>query len=267
MRFTTTALLFIFALLCVTLAHGQNVQVQGALAREYALDRGQSASDTITLTNLADEPVQVRIYQTDYSYRLDQTRYDDPGTLARSNAAWISCTPTIVALAARQTADVMVKIQVPQDAKLAGSYWSMLMVEPQSAPPQLTADKDKAVLGIQTVVRYGIQMLTTIGDSGTAEVKFMDKQVVTEDGKRTLAVDLENSGTRALRPMVWAEFYDAGGALVKRVESSKARLYPGCAGRYKLDVSALQPGKYQVLAVADNGDDNVFGARYSLDLQ
>jgi hypothetical protein len=43
-------------------------------------------------------------------------------------------------------------------------------------------------------------------------------------------------------------------------------LYPGCTGRFQLDVSELAAGKYESLIVADNGDDNVFGARYSLEI-
>lgn len=142
------------------------------------------------------------------------------------------------------------------------------MVEPDSAAAAPVDGNGKRIaLGIRTVFRYAIQISVQIGQTGKADLQFVDKRVVTQDGKRWVQLDVNNPGERALQPTVWGEFYAAeGGQLAKRVESPKMRLYPGCVGRFQLDITDLPAGKYESLIVADNGDDNVFGARYSLEI-
>ena len=249
----------------------QSIQVEGALARDHVVAPGEIVQDVLTVTNVGSAPVQVKSYLSDYSYRLDQSNYDAPGTMPRSNAAWITVAPSLLSLAAGQRAQIIVQTRVPADGHQEGSYWSIVMVEPQTQVAALAPEQGKTVLGVQSVFRYGIQILTTIGRTGVAEVKFAGcvcvKQGTAGQSRRQLQVDLENVGTQALRPLVWAELHDTDGVLVKRVESHKARLYPGCLQRYELDVTDVAPGRYTVLAVADNGDENIFGARYELDLR
>jgi hypothetical protein len=36
--------------------------------------------------------------------------------------------------------------------------------------------------------------------------------------------------------------------------------------RYRVDLGALKPGKYNALVIADCGEYNVFGARYTLEV-
>jgi P pilus assembly chaperone PapD len=262
------ALSVLAAILCVATAHGQSVLVKGSLSRAFVLASGGATQDTISLTNCDAKPAQVKVYQTDYTYSPEGTHYDAAGSAARSNAAWITCTPTILTLAPRQTTEVAVRIQAPQDTRLEGTYWSVIMVEPQGPPPApLKTAKDKLVLGIQTVMRYGIQVATTIGATGTTDLKFLKRQMTVTGSRRSLELDLENSGTRVARPYIWAEFRSVTGALVTKVKSDPHRLYPGCSAAFKLDLGVVPRGKYEVLAVADNGDDGAFGARYQLEIE
>jgi len=43
------------------------------------------------------------------------------------------------------------------------------------------------------------------------------------------------------------------------------RIYPGTSVRHKIDLSSLPGGKYMALVVADNGDEYIFGAQYTLE--
>lgn len=52
-----------------------------------------------------------------------------------------------------------------------------------------------------------------------------------------------------------------------KIDGSSHRIYPGCSARFVLDLSKLAPGGYKAVVVADNGDDNVFGANYVLELK
>ena len=143
------------------------------------------------------------------------------------------------------------------------------MVEPVSAgtlePPE--PEKDKAKVGVRTILRYAIQFVTHIGQTGVRGMKFVDRRLVVHDGRRTLELDAENTGERWLRPLVWAEIFDQAGAALGRFDGQRLRIYPGCSVRFLIDLSSLPPGNYSALVVADSGDENVFGARYELAIE
>ena len=67
------------------------VSVTSALNWTSEVEPGGQAEGTITLRNGSDKPGEVRIYQTDYSFKADGTNdFGDPGSVKRSNAAWIT---------------------------------------------------------------------------------------------------------------------------------------------------------------------------------
>jgi hypothetical protein len=160
-------------------------------------------------------------------------------------------------------------VQAPGDKTLTGTYWSILMVEPLPegglAPP--AAKDTEPQVGVRTVLRYGVQFVTNIGDSGKRSIKFVDKQFVADGKQRILQLDIENNGERWLRPSVWVELYDLSGASIGRFEGSRLRLFPGCSARFKVDLSQVPLGEYKALTVADNGDDYVFGTQYNLEIR
>ena len=80
-----------------------------------------------------------------------------------------------------------------------------------------------------------------------------------------LQIDLENTGEFLVRPSVWAEIYDSAGELTGRRTSDPLRIYPGCSVRHKFDLE-LSPGTYQALVVIDNGDGEVWGTQYDLEI-
>lgn len=82
-----------------------------------------------------------------------------------------------------------------------------------------------------------------------------------------LRLDVINEGEKLATPHVWAEFFNSKGKSSGPIDGSRQRIYPGCSGRYMMDLSGLAPGGYQIVVVADNGDDNVFGANYAMDLK
>lgn len=258
-------------LLCLLLltsqALAEGVCVVGGLTREATLSPGSKSEGRVTLVNNTGEPCQVRVYQTDYLFYADgRNLYGDPGSAPRSNARWVTFTPHQVVVPARDMAPVDYTIQVPQDDQLTGTYWSMLMVEPLETdgpgPPE--AEEDKTKVGLRTVLRYGIQLVTHLGDAGTRDLRFHGQRLLVADGKRLLQLDAENVGEQWLNPVLWVEVHDEKGAAVSRFDARKTRLYPGCSACFQLDLTALAPGSYNALIVADNEDDNVFGAQCKL---
>jgi len=264
------AIILCAALLPAASSFAVDIAVIGGLTRQAEVQPGGKVEGKIVLSNSGAKPQQAKVYQTDYMHFADGTaKYDAPGGVARSNAAWITFTPQQLEVPAGGSASVFYTIQVPEVQDLRGTYWSMLMVEPltEESPELVPAGTDKPSVGIRTVMRYGIQMLTEVGKTGSCELKFPAKRLVAQDNDRALQVDVENVGERQVDPLVWAELYGADGISIGRFDGQRARIYPGCSARFEMNLSRVPAGPYTVLIVADNGDDHVFGTQAKLEIK
>ena len=140
------------------------------------------------------------------------------------------------------------------------------MVEeiPKNSPESIQAEKGKAIMGVLQLIRYGIQIVTQIGNSGAGVLKFLNSSLQWQGDKRVLQIDIENIGSRWVRPVLWVELYDSNGKLIGKFEGDQFRIYPKTSVRYRVDLTEVPDGIYKALAVADCGDDNVFGINYTL---
>jgi hypothetical protein len=244
--------------------------VVGGLTHERTASHGERFEGILYLKNKADRACKVKVYQTDYLYSADgTTAYGKPGDAPRSNANWISLSPSWLTVSPQGTASVYYTIKVPDSPDLKGTYWSIFMVEPIAEPDQGSprAGKEKIVLGVHTVVRYGVQMVTHITDTGIRKLQFLEKSFVRENGRKVLQLDLENTGERMLAPNVWVELYDQRGRYIGRFESRQQRMFPACSVRHRIDLSEVPGGKYKALVIVDQGDEFVQGAQYDLTIQ
>jgi hypothetical protein len=255
----------LFLLVLAGIASG-NIAVIGGLAHEHTADRGDTYGGTIRVRNEGQEPCEIRIYQTDYLFQASgETFYGDPGTSPRSNADWLTINPRWLTIPARSTASIRYEVKVPDDEGLSGSYWSMVMVEPNIVSSQvITGEDGKGRMGVRTLIRYGVQIVTDIGDAGTREIRFVDTRLVARAGRKLLEIDLENTGNTWLSPTFSVELYDEQGAHALRLDGEQRRVYPGCSVRHTIDVTGVPNGKYKALAIVDNRDEYVFGAQYDL---
>jgi hypothetical protein len=260
------ASLFLFA---VAPRAGAAIVVVGELSQERVVEPGKAYPGAIAIRNLGDAAEMVKVYLTDYLfYRDGSNLYGEPGKAPRSNARWITLNPSILSIPARETAKVSYQIAVPADPSLKGTYWSIAMVEGmgEAVPQVVDAQNGRARVGVRHVVRYGVQLVTDIGESGTRSLKF-DTRLVRAEGKRLLEVDVENTGERWLRPSLWAQLFDEEGRFVGKFDGRRARVYPGTSVRKSIDLSTVPPGTYRALVVADAGEDSVYGATYTLKLE
>jgi hypothetical protein len=241
------------------------ISIGGGLTHERIVRPGATYEGVVTIINTGNEQEGVEIYQTDYGFTCEgDYHYDDAGSNPRSNAQWVEFSPRLVTVPPWGTVDVSYTISVPDDARLSGTYWSILMIEVAGAnavaqPPQ---EQETLRLGIDQVVRYGVQLVTHVGDTGERKLDFVETRILRAGPSRILEVDLENIGERWLRPLVWAELYDEAGEFVGRFEAGKLRIFPGTSARYKVDLTDVPGGEYKALVVADCGADDVFGATY-----
>ncbi len=246
-----------------------NLNVDGTMTRSFTLDPGGKTRGEIVVQNQGDEESEVKVYLQDYLHYADgRNLFQKPGAVGRSNASWIDLTPNQAVIPAKGSLTINFTLSVPPDPKLKGTYWSLLMIEP--VPKSLlTPGKPENDVNIQvvTVIRLAVQMISTVGKSGDAKLRFQSRSLAREQGRRLLTLDLENMGDRLLTPHVWTELYNKKGQSSGKIDGSRHRIYPGCSARFVLDLSKLAPGGYKAVVVADNGDDNVFGANYTLELK
>ena len=243
------------------------ILVYGALARDHAAAPGDVYEEVIQVHNPSDETQQARIFQRDYRFAADGTNdFGDPGSTARSNAGWITFTPSSATIPPGETVPVTVSVRVPEGS--AGSYWSMMIVEPiPRGSAESTLDPEQEYqYGVLERVRYGVQVATHVGPIAAAAEVVAVSLVEGEGGARVLTADVLNRGDGMLDGPVYVDVFDASGEARGRIDGSSARIYPGTSFRHRVDLASLEPGVYEALLVIDGGEAGVFGAQYTLEL-
>jgi hypothetical protein len=260
--------LFLLAAVALASSASAGIVVIGNLARTCSLKPGEAFEGVIFLKNTEKQPAEARISQTDYlSYADGRNEYGEAGKSPRSNANWITISPTRVKLAPGETQPVRYKGRAPADPALRGTFWSMIMVEPNTAPAITPEGKiDQVAVGLKTTIRFAIQIVTEIGQTGTRSLQVLDRCIKNEEGKRALHLDIGNDGERLLIPAMTVELFDQRGASIGRFEAGRARIYPACSVRAKVDLTDVPAGKYAAMVLLDSGDAQVMGAQYDLEI-
>ena len=256
------ALVFCFSIPSITRG---GVSIIGGLSHEKRAKPGEIYKGSVLIKNDGNEPEEVKVYQTDYEFHFDgSNNYGLPGKLERSNANWLNINPHRLTIQPGDVSTVNYTAKVPDDPNLVGTYWSMLMIEgvPKSSPLSSQPQKDETKIGITQIMRYGVQMITNIGDTGERKLKFLQTKLLKEAEKRVLQVDIENIGQRLLRSPLWVELYDDSGGYIGKFDGGGKHIYPGTSVRYKADLTSVPKGTYKALVVADCGGNDIFGANY-----
>lgn len=239
-----------------------SVEVIGSLKHTQTSKPGEFYTGEIELQNSGSSKQEIRVYQTDLLYNYEEyTYYDEPVTHKRSNAPWVEFSPKTLVLQPNERAFIQYKVKVPDTDTLNGTFWSILMVE--SVNP-VTPDTS-GQLNIQTITRYGVQIITELEDKGKGNLKFFEPVLLTENDNLILAVDIENTGDHYIRPEVSIELYDEEGNSVKKIQAGSKGLFPSTSSRFRMKLEGLEAKQeYQALIIAAGKNENVFGLEYTL---
>lgn len=244
--------------------------VSSGLTVEKVVLPGDTVVGVITLRGEESDET-VRIYQTDYMFYADgRNEFGKPGSVPRSNASWIAYSPNQITVPAGGRAEVTYQISVPNDKDLRGTYWSVIMAElvPKGTLEVPSAKKGEVAVGIRIASRYAVQVITSIGDTGTRALEFADKRLEVKDGKTCLVLDVKNAGERWLVPEVYVDLADESGRPLGQYPGGRLRVFPGCSVRYIVGLGQLKAGKYNALVIAECGKgEKVLGARYTLEVK
>ncbi|MCG8633377.1 MAG: hypothetical protein MI863_06080 [Desulfobacterales bacterium] len=239
------------------------ISVNTGMTYEAQALPGSAYTGIIRLSNHGDRPSEVRLYQTDYFFTSNgDNRYDPPGSSHRSNAKWLRLATERLMVPPGEATDVGYRVQVPDDPSLKGSYWSMIMVEGGTA-----GENSRIAGGFRQKLRYGLQMITQIRSTGSAHLEFLSPALRAREGRRLFFIDIRNAGEIWHDPEYWLALYDARGQEAGKVAGQGGRVFPGTSVRVTFDLTGFADGLYKVLAVADCGNDYLFGAKYTLKLK
>lgn len=254
-----------------TAVQGQ-IAVEGLTIKQRPARTGDVYSGTFAVKNTSSETQEARLYQTDYyTSAAGESVYGEPGSMARSNARWVRIGSARIVVPPNQTIEVPYTVSVPATQPLAGTYWSLIMVEaiprgsPQSAVSPGGRGQPQRALGVTMKFRTAVQIVTDIEAGGKRDVKFETPQVFSavKDSAKGLQFDLHNTGTLAFSPLFTVELYGQDGRHVRTLTARRAIIYPGTSMRQLFDLGRLAPGKYKAVVTVDAGANAVFGAQYS----
>lgn len=143
------------------------------------------------------------------------------------------------------------------------------MVEPIPAgsPESVSAPEGEVAVGVITVLRYAVRLVTHVGQEGTVQPEITDVSLALRDGVPSLGVVVANAGSRMLRNEIWAELYDDSGRMVARRDGVGGTLFPDSTVQYQVPLAEVERGAYTALVLIDSGGNNVFAVNLSLTLQ
>lgn len=249
------------------------ISVRSQLSHDETVVPGESYAGIILVRNDTDKPQQAKVYQTDYLFYSDGTNYfGEPGQLDRSNAGWIELAASSMMVPPRGSVEISYRVNVPESingTSPSGSYWSVIMVEgvPEASPENVANERPDNSLGVIQVTRYGVQVASHLENSSRPVLTITESQLTrAENEEATLSLAVQNEGDGLVRPDVWIELYGADGTAIGRMDGVTNRLYPGTSVKQRINLGKLDPGSYRALVIMDAGDEDVFGAEYTLNI-
>lgn len=255
--------LLILLLLLSPYAHS-NIVILNGLTHENTGSPGEAYRGFIEIQNTGSEKKDVKVYLRDYwfSYK-GESKHDPAGTLERSNAEWVSYNPQLLTLEPNEKASINFEVQTPNDPNLHGTYWSVLMVEGITPPDTTPSERG---VKINTAIRYAVQVITNIGNTGKSDLQFVGLQMEESQNGNVIHVAIENTGDRILKPELSLEIFDGNGNSLGIFKADRRKTFPGTSITSTLYLEGLNKGKYNGVLIADCDEDHIFGTNFTIEL-
>jgi len=270
------ALVLIVGLVTERSASAQ-ITVTGALLVERAAAPGETYQGAITIRNTSNTAQTATLSLADYRFDASGSNaFDAPGSHARSNTPWITLSQQAVSVPPQGTQVVSYTVTVPAGASSssgtyllgvpagsppsAGTYWGVVLVEGED---RSAAPVDPTTFTVTPKIRFAVQLVTHLGQTGECKLAFGSPRI--QPG--SMAVDVSGQGTRACRPNLKLEVYNADGALQHTATLRGSYLYPETSTRQTFPLVPLAPGSYSFIVLADVGADKLQGARFQVQVK
>jgi hypothetical protein len=259
-------LFFVSLLIPFTLLQASIVILNG-LTHNYKVENGQVYKGKIAIENTDNKPQNVKIFLQDFSYQSDGTiSYTSPHTNERTNTDWIKLNTNFVTLKAKEKTEVYYEITVPRTIANAGSYWSVIIVEPVE---DVKPSDSKQGVNITSIIRYAIQVITDYdADKVKPDLKFESVRIEKEDGRQVVKIAIANKGDIYCKPTAVIEIYNRKTGQKMGTFSSQAMgLLPKTSKSYHIDINKIPPDQYNAVIIATDEDENAFALNVELEVK
>lgn len=266
-KFFRKASLLALGLLASSLS--ADISLIGDMLEQYDSAPGGNYSGSFTVRNIGQKDESVRIFVTDYTYKADGTSHFHESTPnpahERSNATWVTLDTQKALIAPGEERVVRYSVRVPDQQPVKGTFWSVLIVE-----PEIEIQETDTGVSLTPIFRYAVQIMNHFRDGAKANLKVDDCKVDVQrvkhenkpdasDKEVAYVLDIENDGELGLNPEVTVELLDKDGKTVFEGKRPKSWLLPKCSVRARFDISTLPSGKYSGIVTMDAGGENYFG--------
>ncbi len=229
------------------------------------VQKGDTYTGEVSVMNVGDRVERVRLSQNDYLfYANGQDVYPEAGYLERSNSSWIQFSLDDFSVNPGEERTVSYIVRVPSEKELIGSYWSTIMV--QAITDTALNEENEGTAKVNTALRFALQVVTEIGDTGIATVEFQNPKHKASDGECCFSVDIENTGEKHFKLFSSAIVYSSVGSYIGTFPGTRKICYPGSSVKLTVDLPELEKGSYQIQFIADGGENDIFGALYGLEI-
>lgn len=241
-----------------------DISIVGPMSYEYTGKKGEVLEGRIKIANNTDVLKEVKISLCDYPISDEKTTiYPEAGSDPRSNSMWLKIPSKKITISSNGTYDLVFKIEIPKEKVLEGTYNCMLIVEPLVSEGPFDG-KEKMM--VRSIIRYALHIVTNIENTGTYQLKVLEKKLVKNEDKTFYNITVENTGTKYFRPDIHIDLYNAKGEKVENFSINPRWIFPGKQRVYDLDVSSLSKGSYQGLLIFDQKGADFFGAKCQFDI-
>ena len=160
-----------------------------------------------------------------------------------------------------QTINITYGLTPPADLDKSGSYWGVIMIEEIE---DLDTNKPTVGVKVNALVRYAIQIIGSYDDNAVKQLEIADIKLDTTGGEQHVRISVQNSGNIMMKPIMILEVYSTDGEQIARKEIPYQKVYPGYCKVFDIPLADIPAGSYDSVIVADCGDENLYGMRFTL---
>lgn len=157
---------------------------------------GETVTESVILHNTAVSDYIFNINYKDWKREIDGNKiYFEPNTLKNSNSLWLSTLENTVIVPAGATKEILVSMQIPENASTSEVTNSMLFFT------QLPIQEDKTTssntgLGIITLFEFGLHVYYTppANKIKSLEIRNIEELIDESNSNKIIAVSISNDG-------------------------------------------------------------------------
>ena len=266
-----SALLFLSSVYALTAPSDCDALQVSNLSSVERLTPGEKKQVKLTLFNDRSVAERVDFKVVDYSCNSDGEHFfeEEPSSdrsikYPRSSVNWVHLGQERVMLDPGETREVYYVIETPNDPTLKGSYWSVLLIEPEEQSP--SNQQNDEGLQLKVKIRYAHHTVVTLGEAAP-KLKIVKKEIKEIEDHRFLCLHVLNEGNLFFNPALTLKLYDNEGKLQKTLGPQTERLYPGNSQSFLLDLQEPPESpiaeKYTGFLLFDGNDNFLFGDKFT----